>query len=186
MSSTNTKSAYTKVACLAKPKGIKGEIVAIASGNGLPLCIYEGMKVWIVPPVLRGVRETEITSIGENYVEKTGELQRAVITLQGVNDVTSAYELQGRYLLASCDDVIINVEKNLCHSRSSVGKRVSDVRFGDVGVIVQERDNIAQLLWVVDGEYGEVLIPAVEELIVSSTEDEVIVNLPDGLLELNR
>jgi 16S rRNA processing protein RimM len=68
---------------------------------------------------------------------------------------------------------------------SAVGLRVTDVARGPLGVIVEERAGAAQTLWVVDGPFGEILIPAVDEFVHARDEAAVQVSLPEGLLGLN-
>ena len=105
------------------------------------------------------------------------------LTLEGVADVATAQRLAGRYLLArDCDLEYETAEEG----HSYLGLSVFDRSAGFIGTVVEERIGPAQLLLVVEGPFGEVLIPAVDEFIESIDEGALFVALPQGLLELNR
>jgi 16S rRNA processing protein RimM len=213
---------YIKAAWLIRPKGVKGQIIAAGADGSSPF-VHEGLRVWVVPPLLRGVRETYVTSVSE-YVGKVGREggKRQIIALAGVCDATAAYALKGRYLLALAADVraanasawpaaahqpvpaALSAAPTawvaatprafpahaqaaiLEHTAASIGKTLLDTKRGRIGTIIEERTNNAQALWVVDGPFGEVLVPAVDGLVVASSATEVHMDLPEGLLELNR
>lgn len=184
--------SYALIAYLSQAKGIKGEVVANPT-DAHSFALREGLKVWVVPPLLRGVRETRLLTVktqGEN----------ALITLSGIKDRNDALALLGRYLLVDIDDIGGGEARPLAADEdgsgyvsgdsdeeepSAVGLEVEDVVEGYLGVIVEERRGVAQTLWVVDGPFGELLIPAVEPFIVSRDGAGVKMVLPKGLLELN-
>ncbi len=64
------------------------------------------------------------------------------------------------------------------------GSRVVDRRYGDLGLLVRMFTTAAHDTYVVEGAYGEVLIPAVKEFIVAIDLDQqlVEVDLPAGLV----
>lgn len=64
------------------------------------------------------------------------------------------------------------------------GSRVSDRRFGDLGHLVSMFTTAAHDTYVVEGPYGEVLIPAVKTFILSIDLDQKVieVDLPAGLV----
>jgi 16S rRNA processing protein RimM len=142
----------------------------------LPLSVWEGLRLWIVPPEHDLIRETRVRAVAEK-----GEF--LLLSLEGVTERTAAQRLAGRYLLALVDDCGEQLDKD--GRSSSVGLDVVDEAWGFLGAIVNERHGFAQTLWVVEGPFGEVLIPAVDEFICSRDQSTVRVRIPAGLLELD-
>lgn len=64
------------------------------------------------------------------------------------------------------------------------GSRVIDRRHGELGLLARMFTTAAHDTYVVEGVYGEVLIPAVKEFIVAIDLDQrtIEVDLPDGLV----
>jgi len=196
--------SYALIAYISQAKGLKGEVV-VNPTDDLSFALREGLEVWVVPPSLRGVRETQVCTVQPQN-------GRVLITLSGIENRNDALALVGRHLLVRLDDdssespapfddnageAPINcspprndgINRHLSGDApiecSVVGLEVDDVAEGYLGVIVEERVGVAQTLWVVDGPFGEVLIPAVEPFIVARAENRVTMVLPKGLLELN-
>jgi 16S rRNA processing protein RimM len=67
-----------------------------------------------------------------------------------------------------------------------VGFTATDVNAGTLGEITDIDDSTVNILFVIEGENGEILVPAQEELIAGIDHDtrEVIFDLPDGLVSL--
>lgn len=67
------------------------------------------------------------------------------------------------------------------------GFRVEDEAKGVLGNITLVEDSTANVLFYVDGQDGELMIPAVEDFIVDINHAERVVKMrvPDGLLDLN-
>ena len=104
------------------------------------------------------------------------------ISLSGVSGIDSASKIVGKELLARASD--LPQDFMLRDEASVVGRRVIDVEYGDLGRVSAIVRGPAQDIWQVAGPRSEVLIPAVEELIVSMDEDAIRVSLPVGLVEL--
>jgi len=200
-----THEEYELAARISKSKGLKGEIVVVGP-DGLPLRLYEGLEVWVVPPLLEGVRHTTVTSM-------QAQAKGYVATLEGVEHIDAARSLVGRSLLArahdleSIDFADLDPESFEAIERSCVGCLVTDEEHGVLGFVVRVERNPAHPLLVVaaeeasvveavDGEGGEyqlegqvareVLIPYVDEFIVARGDTMIETRLPSGLLELNR
>lgn len=69
-----------------------------------------------------------------------------------------------------------------------IGFELVDLNQGTVGRIHSINDSTAQSLFIVDGQYGEVLIPMVDDFIVEIDRKgkKVIVETPEGLVGMNR
>ncbi len=66
-----------------------------------------------------------------------------------------------------------------------IGCKVNCKVHGDLGVIEEIISQSAQDIWQVKGQYGEVLIPSVRDIVqkVDIDSREIIVKLPEGLVE---
>ena len=67
-----------------------------------------------------------------------------------------------------------------------IGFKVTDINFGDVGIIQSVNDSTAQALFEIDRNGTEILIPMNDEFIVKidKTNKEIIVKTPEGLIDL--
>ncbi|MCL1847792.1 MAG: hypothetical protein FWF91_07510 [Coriobacteriia bacterium] len=144
--------------------------------TGFPFLVWEDLRVWVVPPDHRLIRETQVQA-----VRQSGEM--LLLKLAGIDDGATAQRLAGRFLLAAVEDCG-DVEEG--DEETMLGLRVEDRAHGFIGTVVEEREGLAQTLWVLEGPYGEVLIPAVDEFVRGCDETTLFVDLPKGLVELNR
>ena len=66
------------------------------------------------------------------------------------------------------------------------GFSVSDELLGDLGEVSHVEDSTANVLFCVEGRYGELLIPAVEEFVVDIDHSgrHLRMRLPEGLIDL--
>ena len=163
---------YELVARIIKTKGLEGQLIAQELGDCSVLC--PGMELWIVPPLLRGIRRTTVIEAQDDF-KKHGVL----ITLEGVNDRTQASELAGRYLLASIEQVKAASQLldpsfdsgSNAELLSSLSERATEMKgtvffdasYGDLGVLDSIKPGPAYDLWVVEGPYGHLEIPAVDD-----------------------
>ena len=152
-------TGYRVIARVAKAHGSKGEVVAVPAG-GLPPLLSEGLQVAVVPPELKGSRWH---------------------TVEAVENIGSARAIAGKSLLAAeCDlpaDLAAHDPERL------VGRAVTDARLGSLGTITDVMLGPANDVWVVTGERGETLVPAVFQIVGEVTYGEVPieVRLPVGL-----
>lgn len=67
-----------------------------------------------------------------------------------------------------------------------IGFTISDIQKGNIGEVVDIDDSTENVLFVVDDNGKEILIPAREEFIVEidQTHKLIAMNLPEGLIEL--
>lgn len=167
---------YRTIASVDKPRGAKGEVVCCPV-DGLPLLLQPGMALWIVPPTLRGPRQVEVRST------KDGPRGQQV-RLSGIDDLSAAEKIAGRYLLAREADLPGDL---LLHDpQALVGLKVVDATLGDLGSISAVMSGPAQDVWEIQGPYGTVLVPAVPEFLVQADDDLITMDLPSGLVEASR
>ena len=186
---------YELVALISKPKGLKGEVIVVAPDD-LPLFVFEGLEVWIVPPTLTGIRQTRIKELRD-------QAKGLHIALEGISDINSARELAGRYLLARSADLQgMNSYAQLPAVTEAqalqgyLGSLVFDEEQGYLGTIQSVQDNPAHPLLVVARDLGTgtqdadktttLLIPYVDEFIQKAVDGRIDVRLPRGLIELNQ
>lgn len=169
-----SRTEYELVARVGKARGLEGEVTATTAGN-LPFSVYEGLHVHVVPPTLQGPRELDVISV----IEGAGNTYQ--LRFEGIDTIDAAEQIAGRFLLAD----VRNLE-GLDNPLLEIGRTVVDERHGELGEIREVIETAAHDVWVIDGPYGEVLVPVVDEVIVSYPEaaDEAIrTRVMDGLIE---
>lgn len=169
-----TCTEYELVARVGKARGLEGEVTATTAGN-LPFSVYAGLHVHVVPPSLHGPRELDVCSVCE------GAGNTYQLRFEGVESIDDAEQIAGRFLLADVRDL-----EGIDMPRLDIGRTVVDERHGELGTITEVIETAAHDVWVIEGPHGEVLVPVVDEVIVSYPEvaDAVIrTRIMDGLLE---
>lgn len=172
--SSREHHAYTAYAVVVKTQGLKGEVV-VSSTRGLPLSYMEGCEVRFVPPSLKEVNGASVQSVKEDW-------RGALVMFEGLDSVDVASGLVGRTVLVRTDDL----PQEAVESGSLEGRRVVCVERGDIGVIEEEMVLPANDVWVVEGPYGEVLVPVIDQVVLDIPEDAdepIKVRLLPGLIE---
>ena len=137
--------------------------------------LREGLEVFVVPPALKGPRSLMVR---EADLGRSGQL----VALEGVTGIGEAERLVGHALLARVDDLPEGFEAH--DVDALLGREVVDEKSGPLGSIVEVMVGPANDVWVVRGPHGEVLVPVVDEFIVSlPAEGPIGVKVPDGLVE---
>jgi len=69
-----------------------------------------------------------------------------------------------------------------------IGFKLEDINYGEVGIITSINDKTAQDLFVIEKEDVEILIPMIDDFIkkIDRKNKKVIVETPEGLIEMNR
>ena len=159
---------------MEKTHGKRGEVVTVPV-HGLPPMLREGLEVFVVPPALKGPRSLMVR---EADLGRSGQL----VALEGVTGIGEAERLVGHALLARVDDLPEGFEAH--DVDALLGREVVDEKSGPLGSIVEVMVGPANDVWVVDGPLGEVLLPAVESVVVDAAgEGPIRVLAPEGLLE---
>ncbi len=167
-------NAYKSIARIQKTHGRNGEVVAVPA-HGLPLLLREGLVVALVPPSLKGSRWQRVVSCDEG---RNGQLVR----FEAITTLDAADKLVGKTLLACVDD--LPEDYALRDPDELVGREVVDERLGSIGKVCDLMRGPQNDVWVVEGPWGEVLVPAVEPIVTSWEPNEPLrVNLPRGLVD---
>ncbi len=143
--------------------------------HGLPPLLREGLDVAVVPPPLKATRW--------HVVERSSNVGGAgqLVAFADVCALASADALVGKTLLARIDDLPRNLAMQ--DADALLGRAVEDVEHGALGTIVEVMRGVAQDVWVIEGPYGEVLLPAIDEFVLDLTEDDPIkVCIPAGTI----
>ena len=168
------RDRYRVIARVEKSHGRTGEVVTVAV-HGLPPLVREGLEVFVVPPRLKGRRSFMVTHVTEGA---RGQL----ISLSGVTGIDQADGLRGRYLLAREKDLPDDVA--LHDAEALFGREVCDKSLGYLGTIEEVMVGPANDVWVVEGPFGEVLLPVVEDVVAEVPDDgPIAVCVPAGLID---
>ena len=101
------------------------------------------------------------------------------MAFRGVADVATASLLRGCIVLASAND-LPEVEE----AEDLIGFRVVDAHRGDIGEVTDLIITGANDVWVVVGQFGEVLVPVIDPVVDEVDEESKVirVHLLPGLL----
>ena len=148
----------------------------MAPATGLPFVFPLGLEVWIVPPP-----STARTGLVESV--RPGP-KGPLVKVSGFDDVDQARGMCGAELLARASDLPSSWFEEVEEESDPVGMAVSDVERGSLGTIQEVIVTGANDVWVVEGPLGQVLLPVIEQVVLSVDEVSrtVSVRLLDGLL----
>ncbi len=164
-----------KAGQIHKPHGVKGELtfsfqvdVTDAGESDWLMVMVGGLPVPFRAEHIR--------------VKTPGE---AILKLEGVDSAFEAAAFSG-------SEVYVSREKYLAEDAGEVllsmliGYSIVDEDAGEIGLISEIDESTENILFVVEGAAGQVLIPVVEEFILEIDHDRqrIATCLPDGLLGL--
>ncbi len=165
-------SAYRPIATIVRARGTKGELVCRPWHAGSPL-LREGLPVAILPPNFSVERFQTVASATFD-----GSDQR--VRFSGIADLDAATHCVGARVLAPEDE--LPEEAGEEGPRAWIGLLAVDETLGELGRVVDVEEGPAQALLVIAHEGREVLVPAVEPILVSADEEAVHLACPPGLL----
>ncbi len=168
-------SPFVPLARVVKAHGLKGE-VSVTPAADLPFVLPTSLEVWIVPPPA-GVRSGRIEGIRRGP-------KGPLVKISGVNDIGVAQRLVGAELLARASDLPPEWLEPVVEEPDAVGYAVVDELRGPLGEIVEIIVTGANDVWVIEGPFGEVLIPVIDDVVLEVDDDLecVRIRLLDGLL----
>lgn len=175
---TSGSEALLEVGQVVGTHGLRGDIkVRVASFEPGDLLAAE--KVY-----LRRVNgETECLTLLRQSLHKGNVLLR----LCGFESLTAVEPLVGSSILLEEGD-LPELEEGQYRIHNLIGLQVVDEQLGPIGRLENMFTTAAHDTYVVQGEYGEVLIPAVPVFILDIDLDGQImkVDLPEDLVSINR
>lgn len=111
---------------------------------------------------------------------------RPIVGLRGVDTMSDAEALAGAELRVP-HDALMPLPRGMFYRHDLVGCRVVTTSGVDVGVVVAVEGSVQGSRLVVDNAGAEVLVPLVADICVEvdTPGRQVVVDLPQGLLQLN-
>jgi 16S rRNA processing protein RimM len=166
--------AFVELGRVAKTHGLNGEVSVKLTGD-LPFDRLEGVSVWFTPPP-HTLRTSRIVSV------RPGP-KGPLFSFEGVSDISTADTLRGCNVLVRAQDVPEYDEEY-----DPVGLDVIDDERGPIGTVTDVIVTGANDVWIVEGRFGEVLIPVIESVVHEIDEEAmtVRVTLLPGLIEEGR
>ena len=169
--------SYKNIARVVRPHGKKGEVL-VQPLRGLPFLLTQGLRVALTPPQLKGVRFRTVRSVSVRGDD-------ALVSLSGIDSIDDAEAVSGCFILAAVDDLDLG-PLDVAFDEL-IGRAVLDDRYGEIGHIFEVLETPANDVWVLQGDYGEVLLPVIEQVVDSIPQDGPIeVHVLDGLIESHR
>jgi 16S rRNA processing protein RimM len=163
--------AFAPLGRIVKTHGLNGEVSVIMAAD-LPVERLPGLEVWFVPPPAL-VRRGRITAV------RPGP-KGPLFAIDCVNDLATAETLRGCNVLARAADLPEAIEEF-----DPVGMTVTDSERGLIGEITDVIVTGANDVWVVEGPFGEVLIPVIDQVVDDIDEESgtARVTLLPGLID---
>ena len=175
---TGSKPSRIAIARIARTRGNRGEVLAELYTD-FPARFEALEDVWLEAASGECTRATL-----EGAWEHRG---RVVLKFVGYDSISAAEALVGSWVTVdSCDEV--QPPPGAFFDHELVGCRVQDTR----GQVLGEVSDVLRIpgnhLLVITGAQGEVLIPVSESICrtISVERREIVVDPPEGLLDLNR
>jgi 16S rRNA processing protein RimM len=166
------EAPFVEIARVIKAHGLKGELsVDPLFGEMFPLEV--GTQVWFVPPPT-SVRTGRVTGV------RPGP-KGPLVSVDTVTTIEMASMLRGtRIVVDPADAPSAYTEAEF----DPVGLEVVDETRGVLGEVVEVIATGANDVWVVEGPFGEVLLPVIDDVVLSIDQgtDTAHVRLLEGLL----
>ena len=167
------RAPYQRIGKVLRSHGSDGE-VTVRFDRDLPLSGLAGIDVWIVPPTLRGASALRLAELRDGP-------KGSIVRLAPITSRSDAMDLAGRWLLARESDV----PERTASAADLLDYRVNDTVRGALGVVTDVIETGANDVLVIEGPYGEVLVPLIDDVVIGVDEAgrTIVVRLLDGLLE---
>ncbi|SDO80174.1 ribosome maturation factor RimM [Desulforhopalus singaporensis] len=162
---------------IAKPHGLKGEL-KVVSFSGQPERIADY-------PELVLVNRDGRLSVPLKLASCRPQGKNVVIGLEGISDRQGAEETVGAGVLVAKKD-LPEPEAGEFYWHQYVGKNITDRDGNYLGKVVSLFNNGAQDVIVASDGNDEFFVPVTREIVVSVSEECLIIDPPEGLIEINR
>jgi 16S rRNA processing protein RimM len=174
----DTDSPALAIARIVRTRGNRGEVLADILTD-FPERFERLKTVLLEFPDQH--RETAV--LEETWAHKG----RQVLKFAGIESISEAERLRAAWVLVDLRDAV-PLEEGEYYDHDLVGCRVVDVAGAVLGTVREILKAAGNAVLIVDGPRGEILIPAVADFCrhVSVADKTIVVDLPEGLLDLNR
>ena len=142
----------------------------------LPFVLPIGLEVWFVPPP-PGARTGRIEDVRRGP-------KGPLVKVSGIDDITVAQRTVGSEIIARAADLPAGWNEPAEKTDEPLGLTVTDVVRGPLGEIVEVIVTGANDVWVLEGPLGEVLLPVIDDVVLSIDWDArtATVRALEGLL----
>ena len=117
---------------------------------------------------------------------RTKNAQSVLLKLEDVDTEKEARSLVGKQVFLPLE--LIPESEDEPTWDNWIDFAVCDVKFGMLGSVVQVDDSTLNVLLVIEGNRGEILVPAIEDFIrqVDYGKQVILVDIPEALLDLSK
>jgi len=170
------KDKYLLVGKTTKPHGLRGE-VKIYCFSGQPENLLEYKELTLCD--LKGKLSDSIPVTKSRVQGKT-----AVVKFANIADRSAAESIEG-YEVLLLKEHLPQAKPGEYYWHQYEGKQLIDKDGSLIGTVKELFSSGAQDIFVVSTATDEVLVPVIDDFIISETGDTLVVELPPGLLEIN-
>ena len=169
------KEDVFKIGLFTKPHGIKGEIGLMTSSD-----VFDDSEDLYIVCDMDGIL---VPFFVEDYRYKTDNV--ILLKLKNVDDEQAAREFSNREVFYPLDKMEDDLIGDITWD-SFIGYQVVDEAIGELGAITDVDESTINVLLQINHKGKEILLPAAEELILSSDHENktLTVSVPEGLLDL--
>ena len=163
---------------IARPHGIRGQVIVNPETDFPEERFRVGAELFVNR---HGDVETlSITSVRFHR-------DRPVIALQGIDDINAAGGLAGAELRVPVDR-LAPLPQDTFYRHDLVGCRAETVDGRRIGTVREVEGTLGGSRLVVETPAGDVLVPLAAEIcaVIDPAAKRIVIDPPDGLLELNR
>lgn len=166
---------HVHVGKITKPHGIRGE-VKVLSFSGQPELFKSYAELVLVDKTGRRFLGVVLKCRSQGRF--------AIVALQGVTTRNQSDELAGAQIWIA-ESYLPDLDDSEFYWRDAMGGEVLTKDGKRIGTLVNLFDAGGTDMLVVQTEFGEVLIPGLQEFIVDFDASGLVVDLPPGLLDVN-
>lgn len=170
------KDKFLLVGKITKPHGLRGEVkVYCFSGQPENLLEYKDLTLCDLKGKL-----SDSTAVTKSRVQG----KTAVVKFASIADRSAAESIEG-YEVLLLKEHLPQANPGEYYWHQYEGKQLIDKDGSLIGTIKELFSSGAQDIFVVSTATDEVLVPVIDDFIISETGDSLVVELPPGLLEIN-
>lgn len=174
----DTDSPTLAIARIVKTRGNRGEVLADILTD-FPERFQRLKAVWLEFPD----EHCEKAVVEATWPHKG----RQVMKFAGIDSISEAERLKSVWVMVDRKDAV-PLEEGVYYDHDLIGCQVVDTAGLVLGSVREILKAAGNAVLIVDGPMGEILIPSVSDCCrqVSINEKRIVVDLPEGLLDLNR
>ena len=162
---------------IARPQGIRGEVIIDASTDFPDERFAEGQSVF----VRRGA-DAETLTVAEFRMHGG----RPVVRFDGTGSMDDAEKLRGLEMRVP-EASLAELPEGMWYHHELLGCRVRTKDGRDVGTVISIQGPTERSILEVDGPGGSALIPLAAEFVTVNRDEKIVeIDPPEGLLEVNR